>query len=72
MTQPIPDPIIQQLNSSEKLDLITQLWDSLPTEGIPIPEWHREEIEQRITAADASPEIAIPWDEVKQRLRIRS
>jgi putative addiction module component (TIGR02574 family) len=71
MSQPFPDIDIQHLNPSQKLDLITQLWDSIPNsmESIPVPEWHRQELEQRLAAADAAPEAAIPWEEVRDRLR---
>jgi putative addiction module component (TIGR02574 family) len=74
MSQPSPDIDIQHLDPSQKLDLITQLWDSLPntTESIPIPEWHRQELELRLAAADADPIAAIPWEEVRDRLREKS
>jgi len=69
MSQPSID--IQHLDAYQKLDLITQLWDSLPnsTESIPIPDWHRQELEQRIQAADVEPDAAIPWEEVRRSLR---
>ncbi len=71
MFQSLSDIDIQHLNPSQKLDLITQLWDSLPnsTESIPIPEWHQQELDERLAAADATPDAAIPWDEVRKRLR---
>ena len=71
MSQPLPQFDIQQLDAFERLELISQLWDSLPdsTESLPIPEWHRQELEQRITAADADPSATIPWDEVKKSLK---
>lgn len=74
MSQPSPDIDIEHLNPSQKLDLITQLWDSIPNsmESIPIPEWHRQELEQRLAKADAAPEAAIPWEEVRERLREKS
>ena len=74
MSQPTPDIDIQHLNPSQKLDLITQLWDSIPNsmESIPVPEWHRQELEQRLASADAAPKAAIPWEEVKDRLREKS
>ena len=45
---------IQHLNPAQKLELITELWDSLPnsTESIPVPEWHRQELEQRLGVAE--------------------
>jgi len=38
-------------------------------EALPIPDWHRDELERRLAAADADPEAAIPWEEVKRRLQ---
>jgi putative addiction module component (TIGR02574 family) len=62
---------ITQLTMDQRLELIGLLWDSIPesTEALPIPEWHRQELERRLAAADASPELAIPWEEVRDRLR---
>jgi putative addiction module component (TIGR02574 family) len=74
MSQPNPGFDLQHLDPSQKLDLITQLWDSIPNsmESIPVPEWHKQELEQRLAKADASPEAAIPWEEVRDRLREKS
>jgi putative addiction module component (TIGR02574 family) len=71
MSHPLPPFDIQQFNVDERLELISHLWDSLPdsTESLPIPEWHRQELEQRLAAADADPDATIPWDEVKKSLR---
>jgi putative addiction module component (TIGR02574 family) len=62
---------IDSLSLIEKIDLIGQLWDSLPDTGaaLPMPEWHQRELEQRLAAADADPEAAVSWDNVKNRLR---
>lgn len=71
MAQSFSDVAIQQLSVAERLELIGALWDSIPDslEELPIPEWHREELERRLAAADAEPGGAIPWEEVRQRLR---
>jgi putative addiction module component (TIGR02574 family) len=60
-----------QLSVAERLDLIAAIWDSIPdtTEALPIPEWHREELERRLADCEAHPEASIPWEEVKARLR---
>jgi hypothetical protein len=59
---------IYQLDAAEKLELIGSLWDSLgdSTESLPIPEWHREVLEERL--ADASHQ-SDPLDVVMNRLR---
>jgi len=71
MAQSLSDVAIKQLSVAERLDLIGELWDSIPDslEELPIPDWHREELERRLATADADPGGAIPWEEVRKRLR---
>jgi putative addiction module component (TIGR02574 family) len=71
MAQSLSDVAIKQLSVAERLDLISELWDSIPDslEELPIPEWHREELERRLAAADAHPDGGTPWEEVRRRLR---
>jgi putative addiction module component (TIGR02574 family) len=74
MAQSLSDVAIKQLSVAERLDLISELWDSIPDslEELPIPEWHREELGRRLDAADADPDGGIPWEEVRHRLRKKS
>lgn len=71
MPPSFPDFSFEQLSVPERLDLISRLWDSIPdsADALLVPEWHREEIERRLAAADADPAAGIPWEEVKKRLR---
>ena len=75
MSQQLPEAAAELLRTpltvAQRLDLIGELWDSIPDslDELPIPEWHREELERRLAAADADPDAAIPWEEVKKRLR---
>jgi len=75
MSQTLPDRALELLNVpltvDQRLDLIALLWDSIPDslEELPVPEWHHRELERRLAAADADPAAAIPWEEVKKRLR---
>jgi putative addiction module component (TIGR02574 family) len=71
MPPSFPELNLEQLSVAERLDLISLLWDSIPdsADALRIPEWHREEIERRLAAADADPAAGIPWEEVKKRLR---
>lgn len=75
MSQQLPEAAAELLRTpltvAQRLDLIGELWDRIPDslDEFPVPEWHREELERRLAAADADPEAAIPWEEVKRRLR---
>ena len=71
MPNSISEIDIEQLSMPQRLDLIARLWDSIPDsiDALPIPDWQRQEIEKRVASADAAPDQAIPWEEVRARLR---
>jgi len=67
----LADEILKaELTVSQRLDLISQLWDSISSslETLPVPEWHKEELDRRLKDAEANPEAGIPWEQVKKRL----
>ena len=61
---------IDRLSVRDRLDLIDQIWDSLPDHVEPqdSPEWHRVEIAKRRAIATQEPGAGKPWREVLQRL----
>ena len=75
MSQQLPaaatELLTMHLSVERRLELISELWDSIPDslDTLPVPEWHREELDRRLAAADANPDAAIPWEELKRRLR---
>ena len=70
MSPPQPDFDITKLTIPERLDLISALWNSIPDsdKALPMPDWHRQELERRLAEADVNPDAAIPWEDVKKRL----
>lgn len=60
----------RQLPISEKLRLVEQLWDDLAASGerIPLPDWHREEVERRAAELEADPSIALSREELWRRV----
>jgi putative addiction module component (TIGR02574 family) len=69
MAPTIHDLGIDRLSTEHRLRLISEIWDSLSHENVPIPESHREELDRRLAAADADPAAGRPWEEVRARLR---
>jgi putative addiction module component (TIGR02574 family) len=61
---------LSQLPVAERLKLIEELWDSLDAEvdSLPLAEWQREEIDNRIDALDSGVSVGAPWDEVRRRI----
>ena len=60
---------IDRLSVRERLDLIEQIWDSLPEQVSPdqVPPWHLAELAKRRAEADASPGAGRPWREALAR-----
>ena len=57
------------MSTSEKLRLMESIWDSLRTApDLPVPEWHREVLEERTRRIEAGEVEFSDWEEVKQRL----
>jgi len=62
---------IQQLSVSERLELIEQIWDSLPDHLTPedVPEWHLAELAVRRARAAAEPGLGKPWREALDAIK---
>jgi len=57
---------IRALSVEERLQLIEELWDSLAdAEALPVPDWHRQVVSERLAAYERDPDAGRPWDEVK-------
>ena len=61
---------IDRLSVRDRLDLIEQIWDSLPEQVDPqdIPEWHLAELAERRAYATREPGVGKPWRDVLQQL----
>ena len=57
---------INRLSVRERLELIEQIWDTLPETVEPgdVPEWHLAALARRRAEADARPGEGRPWREV--------
>jgi putative addiction module component (TIGR02574 family) len=57
---------IHQLSVAERLELIEQIWNSLPDQvtAEEVPAWHLAEVAKRRTQAEAQPGLGKPWRDV--------
>lgn len=57
---------IHQLSVRDRLELIEQIWDSLPEQvaADEVPEWHLAELARRCADAAAQPGVGKPWRQV--------
>jgi len=64
---------IFDLSPSEKLQLVEDLWDDIAAkpETVPVHDWQKQELERRKANLLNNPASALPWEEVKLRVRAR-
>ena len=63
-------PAYQQLSTSEKLLLVEEIWDEITQhpDVLPVPAWHKVELDRRYQAYQQNPQEGSSWTEVKARL----
>jgi putative addiction module component (TIGR02574 family) len=61
---------LRALPVDERLKLIEELWDSIDvaSESLPLPDWHRSEIDRRLDALDTGASVGSKWEEVRRRV----
>ena len=72
---PMVDPSlrdrVRQLAPEDRLDLISELWDSLDTDQIAVTAAERKLLDERLADLEANPGAGRSWDEVERDLRAR-
>ena len=60
---------LEQLDATQRIELMGLIWNSLEDEPLQPPAWHREVLEKRLQDTEGSkPENMISLTEVKARL----
>lgn len=58
----------RKMSPAERLQLISQLWDTLSEEDIPVSSEERALLDARVEDLETNPQDQSPWPEVKARL----
>jgi putative addiction module component (TIGR02574 family) len=65
----------KSLSLRERIELVEAIWDSVAEdadlESVPVPEWHREELDRRLARVESDPDAGSPWPAVRNRLERR-
>ena len=64
---------ISKLAIAEKLLLVENIWDEIAesNETLPITDWQKEALDERMKAFESSNEQTIPWQEAHNQLRAK-
>ena len=68
-----PPAGFDDLPVDEQIDYVQTLWDRMAAreDQVPVPEWHREILDERLAECQANPEAGRPWEQVEADLRTR-
>lgn len=69
----MPPPGCDELSAAEKIDHVQALWDRVTTdpEAVPVTDWQREIVAERLAAHRAGQGSSRPWEDVRQDLLAR-
>ena len=66
---PIP-PGFDDLDVVDQIEYVQALWDRIAAneDVVPVPDWHRDILGERLADLEANPDAGRPWEEVKANL----
>ena len=56
---------IESLSTTEKVDLLDAVWQSLEADGLAVPQAQCTELDTRIARHEQNPAEVIPWEQVR-------
>ncbi len=67
----IPPPGFDELSVEEQIDYVQSLWERIAAtpDQVPVPDWHRDVLDERLKDYEATPDAGESWDVVRDRLR---
>lgn len=69
----MPPPGFEDLSTEEKIAYVQALWDIIAArpDDVPVPDWHRVIIEERLAEARSHTADVRSWSEVRNDLQAR-
>ncbi|MDH5739505.1 MAG: addiction module protein [Nitrospira sp.] len=75
MPKPIPSPPpgFDELTVDERIDFVQSLWDRIAAtpEQVPVPDWHRKIIRERLESYRTNPDAGRSWTDVRTEIQAK-
>lgn len=70
---PSPPPGFDELSVEERIDFVQSLWERIAAvpDQVPIPDWHRRIIQDRLESYRADPTAGRPWVDVRTEIEAK-
>jgi putative addiction module component (TIGR02574 family) len=64
----MPPPGFDELTPDEKLDYLQALWERMSArpEDVPVPDWQRKLVRERLAAHERGEGETVPWNTVRR------
>jgi putative addiction module component (TIGR02574 family) len=71
MSKTQPPPGFDDLSVPEQIDYVNSLWERIASRpsDVPIPDWHRKVLEDRLKRHREEPDDVQQWEEVRDNAR---
>ena len=68
----LPPAGFDSLSVEEQIDYLQSLWERIAAqpEQVPVPNWHREVLDQRLAALNKNPDEGKNWDDFDRELTV--
>ncbi|WP_438017262.1 addiction module protein [Sorangium sp. So ce315] len=68
-----PPPGFDNLTVHEQIEYVQALWERIAAreDEVPVPEWHKAELDRRLAEVEAAPDAGRSWEQVEADLRTR-
>jgi putative addiction module component (TIGR02574 family) len=66
----VPPPGFDDLSVEDQIDYIQALWEviAVQPDRVPVPEWHREILDERLAEFERDPAEGVTWEEFRAEL----
>ena len=66
----VPPTGFDQLSVEQQIEYVQALWDHIAArpEKVPVPDWHRQILDERLAAYEHDPEDGVTWEEFRTGL----
>ncbi len=66
----VPPPGFDDLTVDEQIDYVQELWNRVAArpEDVPVPDWHRKLVDERLREHRDNPSDVRSWSEVRDRI----
>ena len=69
-TLPLPPSGFDELDVDTQIEYVQALWNRIAAkeDRVPVPEWHRAILDERLADLEANPDAGRPWEAVRAEL----